>query len=105
LEFVILFFIPVLVILLGATIFSPAPDQPPRVFLIGERISFGNPGRPAIVQRWWNPTEAAERFPNGVGGVPPPYRDGVVEATFVDLDANGRPYPNVVELGTSAQRG
>ena len=103
--FVVLFFIPVLVILLIAAL-MPTPPPPRRTFAPGQRIKFTHwPGRTAVVARVWDPDDAAQRFPYGVkGAAKPPYKDGVVEATFVDLDpTNGKPYPNEIAAGTSIQ--
>ena len=44
-------------------------------------------------------------FPNGLrGAAKPPYRDGVVEASFEGRDALGREYPKELVAGTSVER-
>ncbi len=104
-AFVVLLFIPVLVILVIAALISP-PQPTPQSFAPGERIKFTHwPGCTAKVARFWNPTEAAKAFPHGVKGAEkPPYRDGVVEATFEDLDPNGKAWPVEIASGTFAQK-
>ena len=101
--FVVLFFIPVLVILLIAAMIPP---QTPREFKKDDRVKFTHwPGRTAKVARFWGPADAAKVFPHGVkGAAKPPYRDGVVEATFEDLDPNGKPWPVEIAAGTSVQQ-
>ncbi len=78
----------------------------PQVFKKDDRIKFTHwPGRTAKVARFWDPADAARAFPYGLrGAAKPPYRDGVVEATFVDLDPTGKAYPTEIAAGTSAQK-
>ena len=77
----------------------------PRVFQTGDRIWVAHrPKRPAVVNKWWTPTDAAKEFPNGIiGAAKPPYIDGVVEVSF-ELDAFGREYPNEIVAATSVER-
>ena len=101
--FVILFFIPVLVILLIAAVFPP--PRPGRTFQEKQKIWVAHrPKRPAVVNQWWPPNVAAAMFPNGIiGAAKPPYIDGVVEASFEGRDAFGREYPKEIVAGTSCE--
>jgi len=104
LVFVVLFIIPVLVILLIAAVF-PLP-RPGRTFQEKQKIWVAHrPKRPAVVNKWWKPADAAKEFPNGtIGAAKPPYIDGVVEASFEGRDAFGREYPKEIAAGTSVER-
>ena len=77
----------------------------PRVFQTGDKIEFlHRPGRVAKITKVWKPDEAAKEFPNGIiGAAKPPYIDGVVEVSFVELDAFGRECPKEIAAGTSVR--
>jgi hypothetical protein len=104
LVFVIFFIIPVLIILVIAAVF-PLP-RPGRTFKKDDKIWVAHrPKRPAVVNQWWPPKDAATMFPNGIiGAAKPPYIDGVIEASFVGRDAFGREYPKEIAAGTSIER-
>jgi len=92
-----------LVVVLIIIFIGAAMPRPGRKFDIGDKIEFMHrPGRVASVTKFWDPDKAAKEFPSGVMGAKgPPYIDGVVEASFVELDAFGREYPKEIAAGTS----
>jgi hypothetical protein len=105
LVFVVLFFIPVLLVLLIAMLIPEPPKA--KEFKKDELIRFTHwPGRTAKVKEWYNPNAAKARFPHGVRGASkPPYLDGVVEAEFLDFDPQtGKPYPIEIASGTYAEK-
>jgi len=73
--------------------------------VVGQRVKFAHwPGRTAVVTGFLNPDQAARAFLNGVkGAAKPPYRNGVVQARFEDLDPNGKAYPDEFAAGTSVE--
>ena len=103
--FVVLFFIPVLLVLLIAMLIPEPPKA--KEFKDGDLIKFTHwPGRTAKVKAFHKPKDAATRYPHGVRGASkPPYPDGVVEAEFLDFDPQtGKPYPIEIASGTYAEK-
>jgi hypothetical protein len=104
--FTVLFFIPVLLILLLGVLFRP--DPPPRRFNRGQTVTIQqHPTRRAIVRRFWLPDDAAAEFPEGVTGVGgvvgPPYPHGVIEVDFLGRNSAGAPFAPLVVSGDSVQ--
>jgi hypothetical protein len=101
LGFLLFLVVVLIVIFIGAAI-----PRPGREFKKDDLIWVAHrPKRPAVVNRWWNPKDAAKEFPNGIiGAANPPYIDGVVEASFEGRDAFGREYPKEIAAGTSVER-
>ncbi len=103
--FVVLFFVPFVIVLLIAMLIPEPPKG--KTFAAKDRIKFSHwPGRTAEVKVFHKPDAAKQRFPHGVRGASkPPYPDGVVEAEFLDFDPQtGKAYPVEIASGTYAEK-